>query len=194
MPNLTRHVWRCVVAGIVALLPLGGAVLAIWWLESSLSSWRDEDWFYFPGLGMLVTLLAIYAVGLVVTTFLGRWLWRCADRTIERLPLIGMLYQSLKEVLGYDTGRERFFQGVVLVAGVAGDELGLITGKTEELEGSVRTIVFVPGSPNPANGRLVLLEEQQLRRVDVRASEALRLLVAMGKAPLQPMGQVGQHG
>ena len=184
MSKFSSHFSRCIVAGIVALLPLGGALFAIWWLEGSLSSWRQEDWFYFPGLGLLVTLLAIYLVGLLITTFLGRWLWRWADRTIERLPLIGMLYQSLKEVLGYDSGRERFFQGVVLVAGVTGDELGLITGKADGLDGAPRTIVFMPGSPNPAAGRLVLLEEQQLRRVDVPVSDVLRMLVALGKAPL----------
>lgn len=159
-------------------------MFAIWWLEGVLSSWRQEDWFYFPGLGLIVTLLAIYLVGLLVTTFLGRWLWRLADRAIERLPLIGMLYQSLKEVLGYDTGKERFFQGVVLVAGVTGDELGLVTGQTDGLEGPPRTIVFVPGSPNPASGRLVLLEEELVRRVDVPVADVLRYLVALGKAPL----------
>ncbi len=184
MPSLSSHVSRCVVAGIVALLPVGGALLTICWLESALASWRQEDWFYFPGLGLIVTLLAICLVGLLVTTFLGRWLWRVFDRAIERLPLIGMLYQSLKEVLGYDTGKERFFQGVVLVAGVTGEELGLITGQAEGLEGPPRTIVFVPGSPNPASGRLVLLEESQLRRVDVPVADVLRMLVALGKAPL----------
>lgn len=187
MNGPTRHVTRCLVAGIVALLPLGGVVFSIVWLEGALSSsWRARvDW-YFPGLGLLLAGAAIYVVGLFVTTFLGRWLWRTADRLLEGLPLLGTLYQSLKEVLGYDSGRERFFQGVVAVASDGGDELGFITGEAAGADGRPRTVVFVPSAPNPTNGRLVLVEPAALRRLEVRTADALRALVAMGKTPLRP--------
>jgi uncharacterized membrane protein len=181
-----RHVTRCLVAGVVALLPLGGAVFSIVWLEGALSaSWRAGVSWYFPGLGLLLAAAAIYVVGLFVTTFLGRWLWRAADRLLEGLPLLGTLYQSLKEVLGYDSGRERFFQGVVAVASDGGDEIGFVTGETVGADGRPRTIVFVPSSPNPTNGRLLLVEAAMVRRLEVRTADALRTLVAMGKSPLR---------
>src|SRR5688572_28294763 len=116
MNGPTRHLTRCLVAGVVALLPLGGAALAIAWLEGAIaSSWKAKVAWYFPGLGLILALLAVYLVGLFVTTFAGRWLWRTTDRLLERTPLLGTLYQSLKEVLGYDSTRERFFHGVVAV-------------------------------------------------------------------------------
>ncbi len=175
------HVSRCIVAGIVALLPIGGVAFTLLWLEGAISrGGLATQPFYVPGLGLLLAVAAVYLCGLLVTTFLGRWLWRQLDRGIERLPFLGDLYRSLKEVLGYDTGRERFFQGVVLVAGDGGDELGLITGKVV-LGGETRTIVFVPGSPNPANGRLLLLSAARVHPVEVRTTAALRTLVAMGK-------------
>jgi uncharacterized membrane protein len=185
MRTATRHVTRCLVAGIVALLPLAGAVLAIVWLESSITStWKDRVPFYFPGLGILLAALLIYLVGLCVTTFVGRFLWRWADRLLEGLPLLGMLYSSLKEVLGYDTGRERFFQGVVAVPCDGGHEIGLVTGSCAGPGGSARTLVFVPGSPNPGNGRLVLVDPAQVLRLEARAADALRAIVSMGKSPL----------
>jgi uncharacterized membrane protein len=101
------------------------------------------------------------------------------------LPLLGTLYQSLKEVLGYDSGRERFFQGVVAVASDGGDEIGFVTGETVGADGRPRTIVFVPSSPNPTNGRLLLVEAAMVRRLEVRTADALRTLVAMGKSPLR---------
>jgi uncharacterized membrane protein len=181
MQKPSRHVTRCVVAGIVALLPVGGAAFTIVWLEGLLSSgWLREQPFYFPGLGLLLAFLVVYGVGLLVTTFLGRWLWRRVDRTLEGMPLLGLLYQSIKEVLGYDTQRGRFFESVVLVRGEGGDEMGLVTGRTE-VGGEPRTLVFVPGSPNPSHGRLLLLHEKELRRVDLRVAPTLRALVAMGK-------------
>jgi uncharacterized membrane protein len=185
MASPTRHITRCMVAGIVALLPLGGAALTIVWLEGVLSgSWLRTQAFYFPGLGLLVALLAIYLAGLLVTTFIGRFLWRRIDRLLERVPLLGTFYQSLKEVLGYDTARDRFFQGVVLVQCEAGNELGLVTGRAGLPDGSERTLVFVPGSPNPASGRLVLVEPGKMQRLEVRASDALRALVSLGKTQL----------
>ena len=180
-----RHATRCLVAGIVALLPIGGTVLGVAWLESSLTeSWRDDVGWYFPGLGLLLTLVLIYTVGLVVTTFLGRWLWRRIDRLLGALPLLGRLYQSLKEVLGYDTGEERFFQGVVAVSVDGGYEIGLITGNATGPGGQEHTVVFVPGSPNPAAGRLLMIAPERLQRLDVRAADALRGLVSMGKTAL----------
>ena len=182
----TRHVTRCLIAGVVALLPLGGAVLSITWLEASIAgTWRsDPEHFYFPGMGLLLALLVIYLVGLFVTTFVGRWLWRSTDRLLEGLPVLGSLYQSLKEVLGYDTARARFFQGVVAVRVDEGFELGLVTGEAKGPGGVPHKLVFMPSSPNPASGRLVLLPEDRLVPLDVRTADALRTLVSLGKTSL----------
>lgn len=184
--NPTRHVTRCLVAGIVALLPMGGAVFSIVWLEGMIAgAWRSNpEHFYFPGLGLLLAFLTVYAVGLFVTTFLGRWLWRRTDRLLENLPLLGSLYQSLKEVLGYDSGKDRFFQGVVAVRSDEGFEIGLVTGEADGPDGKLHKLVFVPSSPNPANGRLMLLPPDRLLPLPARTADALRTLVAIGKTPL----------
>ncbi|HLQ39052.1 MAG TPA: DUF502 domain-containing protein [Planctomycetota bacterium] len=186
MESPTRHITRCTVAGIVALLPLGGVALTIVWLENAISgSWKASLPYYFPGLGILLALLLIYLVGLFVTTFAGRWLWRRTDQLLERLPLLGSLYQSLKEVLGYDSSRAHFFRGVVAVASHGGHQLGLVTGECRGPDGSDCMLVFVPGSPNPTSGRLLLLPAHQLAHLDVKVADALRALVSMGKTPLQ---------
>jgi uncharacterized membrane protein len=184
----TRHLTRCMVAGIVALLPLGGAVFTIVALEGAIaSSWKAKvEHLYFPGLGLLLAALVIYLVGFFVTTFLGRWLWRSADRLLERVPLLGTMYQSLKEVLGYDSTRERFFQGVVAVRADEGYEIGFVTGQGPGPDGTQHTLVFVPSAPNPTNGKLLLVEPGRLQKLDVRTADALRALVSMGKTSLKP--------
>lgn len=188
MKSPASHVSRCMVAGIVALLPMGGAVFTVVWLENSISSsWRAQlGGFYFPGLGLLLALVATYAVGLFVTTFVGRWLWRRTDRLLENVPLLGALYQSLKEVLGYDSAKHKFFQGVVAVQSDEGYELGFVTGESPGPDGKLHTLVFVPSTPNPTNGRLLLIDPARLRKLDVRTADALRALVSMGKTPLRP--------
>ena len=186
MISPTRHVTRCMVAGIVALLPMGGAVFTVVWLEDAIaSSWRDRlGGFYFPGLGLLLALITVYVVGFFVTTFVGRWLWRRFDRLLENVPLLGTLYQSLKETLGYDSTRERFFQGVVAVTADEGYEIGFVTGKATGPDGQPHTVVFVPSAQNPTNGKLLLVDPARLKRLDVRTADALRALVSIGKTPL----------
>ena len=185
MNSPTRHVTRCLVGGIVALLPIGGAALGLVYAETTLArSWRDEVSWYFPGMGIVAALLLVYLVGLLVTTFFGRWLWRQADKLLQRVPLVGTLYSSLKEVLGYDTARDRFFESVVAVRVDDGFEIGLVTGRADGPDGTEHTIVFVPSSPNPSNGRLLLLPPDHINELDLRAADALRGLVSMGKTPL----------
>lgn len=187
MKRPAGHLGRCLVAGLVALLPLGGVVLAVVWLEHNLSaSWRQQVGFYVPGLGLLLALLLVYLVGLFVTTVLGRWLWRRVDRRLERMPLLGAAYQSLKEVLGYDSARHKFFEAVVAVPVEGGLEVGFVTGSARGPAGEELAVVFLPGAPNPTNGRLRLLPRASLQVLDVRTADALRMLVSMGKSPLQP--------
>lgn len=161
-------------------------MFTIVWLENAIAGGGLKTWaYYFPGLGLLLALAVVYLIGLFVTTFVGRWLWRRTDRLLENVPLLGTFYQSLKEVLGYDSAKERFFQGVVAVQNDDGLELGLITGQTAGPNGDQLTLVFVPGSPNPTNGKLLLVEPQRLCRLDVKVAAALRALVSMGKTPLR---------
>ena len=181
-----RHVTRCLVAGLVALLPIAGSAIGIVWLEAALSqSWREQVSWYFPGLGMLLAVAAIYVVGLFVTTFLGRWLWRVVDGMLERLPLVGTLYQSLKEVLGYDSSRHRFFEAVVAVRVHDGFEIGLVTGRCTAADGSQQTLVFMPSSPSPTNGRLMMVPPDRLHTLDLTPAAALRGLLSMGKTQLR---------
>lgn len=190
MNSLTRHVTRCLVGGIVALLPIGGTILGVAYLEGVLTaSWRSEVSVYFPGLGLLLAVAAIYFVGLFVTTFLGKWLWRRADVVLEKLPVLGSLYQSLKEVLGYDSDRDRFFEAVVAVPVDGGFEIGLVTGSAPGPDGEEHSVVFVPSSPNPTNGRLLLLPPDRMKTLDLRAADALRGLVSLGKTPLRPASE-----
>jgi len=65
MNTLMRHVTRCLVSGIVALLPIGGTVLGVAYLEGVLTeAWRKDVSWYFPGLEPLLAVAVIYIVGL----------------------------------------------------------------------------------------------------------------------------------
>lgn len=192
MQSLTRHFTRCFIAGFVALLPIAAIVLTVVTLESSIAGpWRDHMPFYFPGMGIILAALLIYLIGLTVTTFLGRLLWRRFDRMADRLPLLGALYQTIKQILGYGTGRDAIFKQVVLVSNGdrEGEELGLVTNQVLDGEGKAKLMVFIPGAPTPTAGRMVVIDPAHVRVVDMKVNDALRALVAVGATPV-PMERV----
>ena len=185
MSSLTRHFVQTFSAGIVALLPLVGVVLGAVFAERAVAdSWLADQAFYFPGLGILAVVVVTYAIGLTITTLVGRLVWSLVDRTFERLPALGMLYRTLKQVLGYGEGKDAMFERVVLVPGRDRDalEVGLVT-KTlpAQGDGGPRLVVFVPAAPTPTSGRVVVIEERHTQPLTMSVHEALKFLVAVGK-------------
>lgn len=180
---MSRHFVRCIIAGTVALLPIGGTVLTVAYAESMLSqTWREAGYYYFPGMGLLLSVVLLYGVGLFVTTFFGRWIWRRADLLLQQLPVLGGLYQTLKQILGYGTGEDALFQEVALVPSddTGGVQVGLVTNRI----GDGKCCVFLPGSPNPTNGRMVIVDESRLDMLSCDVSDALKSLVSVGKGDL----------
>ena len=185
MQSIQRHMTRCLVAGIVAIMPLGGVVLMVVYLEKQLAgSWLKDQGFYFYGLGMLATVVLLYLVGLAITSFLGRWIWSLVDRVLDRIPLLGRIYQTLKQVLGYGEGPDAVFQRAVRIPArdLPGFEVGLVTA---ERPAEDELTVFIPTAPNPSNGRLLILKADQVQPLDVPVTDVLKFLVSIGGLPLE---------
>lgn len=192
MAAIWRHVSRCFIAGLVALLPIAGLVLAIVYLEYTIArAWLSEQEYYVPGLGILSTLVVIYIIGLIVSTFLGQMLWRQAERLLKRLPILGQLYVTLKQILGYGEGPGALFERVVLVPGRESNswEIGLVTGQLPR--DSSQMIVFVPASPNPLNGRLIVIAAAMTKPLAMSVNDAMRALVAVGKTGIDKIHVAG---
>lgn len=189
MTNLTRHISRAFLAGVIALLPIGGLVFTVIWMESTIAdSWLAEQAWYFPGMGIVIVAAVIYLIGVTVSTFLGRWFWRTVDRMLDRLPALGMLYRTLKQIVGYGEGKEGMFLGVVLVParerGEGALEIGLVTNESIDALGAKRLTIFIPGAPMPTAGRLIMIDEAHVTRATTPVNEALKHLVSVGKSGL----------
>jgi uncharacterized membrane protein len=188
MSTILKHITRCIVAGIIAILPIGGTILFVVYVESELAdSWIGRQEFYFPGMAMLACGVVLYVLGLVVSSVLGRWIISLVDRLLRSLPALGRLYSTLKQILGYSEGGEdAVFRRAVLVDSPYDDsqELGLVTNEMLDEKGRRKVLVFLPGSPNPATGRLILIPEDKVKPLDIQISEALRTLLSVGATSL----------
>ena len=101
---------------------------------------------------------------------------------MHALPLLGKVYGTLKQILGYGEGEDALFQGVVLVPHHEDGhhELGLVTDRRTGAEGVVRLTVFVPHAPTPTTGRLIVIDESRVEPIDMPVSEAMKALVSVG--------------
>jgi uncharacterized membrane protein len=181
MDQLQRHFFVCLMTGLITILPIGGTVLLIVFAERSLSPLIPAQ-FYFPGEGLLVVIALLYLLGLMLTSVIGRWIWDSLDCAVSRLPGLGMLYRTLKQILGFDAGEGALFQRVVLVRddSTSSLEIGLVTASEGDGEAKHLT-VFIPGSPNPSQGRLLRIAASRVEPTDWSVDRALKSLFSVGK-------------
>jgi len=185
---MLKHFAKNFIAGMIAMLPIASTFIAMAFIESSLSSSGIADLeFYFPGLGIIITIVALYIIGLLATSFIGKYVWNHIDLVLERIPAIGQIYKAIKEILGYDTSDEAVFKAVVLYKNTATDseEIGLVTREYQEDDGCRKSFVYVPNSPTPTSGRLVIIESDKLQEIDINPNEALKIILAVGKIDLK---------
>jgi uncharacterized membrane protein len=131
-----------------------------------------------PFIGIPITLILIYLLGLGVTSLVGRWLLRLLDKLLLRLPLLKDLYQAWKQIAVTPGGTEGMYAKVVLVP-LEGEArvLGFTSG--ESVPGDSETVcVFVPNSPNPVTGRLYFVARQKVQTLNMTAEEAFKFLLS----------------
>jgi len=186
------------IAGLLILVPVFATLDIFRWLISTLDrmtrSYLPEiPPFNFPGFGILVAIVIVTWVGIAAQNYLGKALVRFLDRVIEKTPLIGGLYSTIKQFLEtlFQQGNDQF-SGVVLVefprTGMY--SVGFRTGKPnsvfQEAVGKNLVNVFVPCAPNPTAGFYLLVEEKDLLEIKMSVQEAFKIVLSMGIVSQKP--------
>jgi uncharacterized membrane protein len=185
---MKKHFTQCFLAGMVAILPIGGLILILYKLDGAIDPMlKNLGLPDFPGRGLLAGIIVIYLLGLTVTTFIGRWAWGLMDKILSHVPGLALLYNTLKQILGYGSGKDALFIRVVFIKDEAAGtmELGLVTEETKAADQPERWTVFLPGSPNPAIGRMVLVEPARCIPTTISVDVAIKALLSTGKTGLQ---------
>ncbi len=144
--------------------------------------------YYRTGLGLLTTILIILLAGVLTRSFVGARLYRLGDKLLNRVPLINPIYSASKQLIEALTGADaRTFKGVALVEyprpGVYA--LGFISRVTEvESDGELKMYAscFVPSTPTPVSGMVVLVPVEQVKMVDMTVEQGVKFLVSGGVA------------
>jgi uncharacterized membrane protein len=177
MGRFNAHLRNKMVAGLLAAIPVAVTIFIVWYVDSKA---RDLLHVRTPFVGIAVAIGFIYALGVFVTSFIGKFVLHIFDGVLRRVPGLRDLYRSWKQVALADT-QVGIFAHVVLVPDDAGRGcmLGFTSGHSIEGDPGL-SCVFVPGSPNPTTGRLYFVPTTRCIRLEMSPQEALKVIISGG--------------
>jgi uncharacterized membrane protein len=189
-----RLVRRYFFTGLVVLAPVGVTIGVLVWgfrildgiLGRQLWDWIPGDRSY-PGLGLLLLLISIVGIGWVVEQAAGRQLLYWWNQALARFPLTGRLYSAASQIVQTVVGeRKRVFQrpvaipypteGMWAVAFVTSQQSPMFSQLLKE----PCVNVFVPTTPNPTSGFMLVVPENKTIPLDISIEEAIKLIISAG--------------
>ena len=142
------------------------------------------------GTGLVALLILIYVVGLVAAFVIGRRIIDVAHRVMEVIPLVKGIYSTTRTAVRLlsSSGRSMGTNGVDRYSGVVLVEfprpgirsVGLVTSQMYDADGVEVLAVFVPTTPIPSSGFLVIVPTSDVTHLDMSVDEAMAVVVSGG--------------
>ncbi len=183
---------RIFTTGLLAILPLAITIYVFYLIFSFLDNLIGDlinaifD-YRVPGIGFAAGLLLILLIGFIASNIIGRRLLGYGDFFLQRLPLARGIYTSAKQIIDAFTvqGKNTFKEVVLLeyprrdlyvIGFVTGSSKGEIQEKTDE---DIINI-FVPTTPNPTSGMLILAPRHEVIPLSMTVEEGMKVIVSGG--------------
>ena len=170
--------------GLLICVPILVTVFILLWAFTSLDKVfrillrRDV-----PGLGILAAISVIFLIGLLASNFMGRKLFGFVEKIFTKLPLVKLLYGSIKDIVEAFAGEDKKFDKPVVVSLTGGDGpkvAGFITSESLENFGmDDYAAVYLPQSYNFA-GNVLLFKKDSIKPLDIDSSKAMSFIVSGG--------------
>jgi uncharacterized membrane protein len=207
--------WRAnFFAGLAVILPLVISIAVLVWLFGTVSNVTDtllfflpRDWthksatvihWYWSLAALLLAVLLISVLGRVARHYIGRKLIELVDLMLLRVPLLNKIYSSLKQINeAFTSSNKSSFKQVVLVqfprpgmysvGFITSDQHDEVRAKTgENVIG-----VFIPTTPVPTSGFIVLLPEAEVIRLEMSVADGIRFIMSLGTIAPEYRPQLG---
>ena len=190
---------RYLIAGLLVWVPLGITFLVIKILLDLMDrillilpvEWRPETvlGFSIPGFGLVIAITILILTGAIVANLLGRTLLKAWESLLARIPLVRTVYSSVKQILAslLSTGSHSFRKVLLIEYPRKGIwTLCFQTGAAStaiqsELDKESIT-VFVPTTPNPTSGFIMIVPVEETRELDMDIETALKFVMSLGIA------------
>lgn len=177
-------------SGIAILLPVGLTAFVLVWLFNLLDGiLRGPISKIFgkeiPGLGLLFLVVIIFIVGLLTSNFIGGKITGWFEKLVGKIPLIKTVYNPIRKITsGLSSDKNEGFKKVVIIEfpKEGSKSIGFITNSEFTVADQDKISVFIPTTPNPTNGFLILVDRADIEILDITVNQGLNLVVSMGSA------------
>jgi uncharacterized membrane protein len=202
--------WRsCFLTGLAVTFPGLLTLAAVKWLIGTISSVTDLLLFFLPrsltheslvnahdGRGsmywywslvaLVLAVVLISMIGVLARYYIGKKIIDWTDRVLMQVPFLNKIYSAIKQVNDAFAGNKHSFKTVVLVEfpGPGNYSVGFITSEQrDEVQLKIRekvVSVFVPTTPNPTSGFLILVPEEKVTKLEMSVADAIKYIVSLG--------------
>ncbi|MFQ6616094.1 MAG: DUF502 domain-containing protein [Fidelibacterota bacterium] len=199
MAGLFRRIRGKIVAGLVTIIPIAATVYIIRFLFNLFDNFPFLDKILpvrIPGLGVIVSLVVLFLLGVLVTNFLGRKLIQWGEWILRKIPVASTVYETTKQItqaMGGSTTRA-FQKGVWIEYPRRGVwTLAFVTGESTGVGGGEYYHLFVPTTPNPTSGFMLVIPKTDTIDSKMSVEGALKAIISGGMlAPGENM--IGSRG
>ncbi|HUE37678.1 MAG TPA: DUF502 domain-containing protein [Candidatus Acidoferrum sp.] len=208
--------WRAsFLAGLAVVLPGVITLAVVKWLFGTISSFTDILLFFLPEsithdatglvrwywslLAIAVAAVIVTLIGVLARNYIGKRLIDLADNLMLRVPVLNKIYGTIKQVdQAFSSGKKSSFQTVVLVEypreGIY--SVGFITSEqareVDEKTGKKCVCIFIPTTPIPTGGFLIIVPEEKVIRLDMSVPEGLKYIISIGAISHERLPTPGQ--
>jgi uncharacterized membrane protein len=198
--NMLNRWRRNFLAGLAISMPGIISIAVVVWLFKNVSHLTDwllfflpRDWTHAPGVdgnmywdwscfALLLAVFLICLIGRFARDYLGRKAIEWMDAALMSIPLLNKVYGTVKQVNQSFSNNKSAFQQVVLVPfpHPGSRTIGFVTGEQKNLGREKLLSVFVPTTPNPTSGFLLLLPEYSLVKLDMSVADGIKFVISLG--------------
>ena len=193
MGRLRRYLFT----GLIIWIPLGVTIFVFQLFIGMMDqlvlvfprSWQPMQLvgFNIPGLGVILVVLILLLTGFLASNYLGRMLLGLGNELLEHIPLVRSVYSAAKQISDtLFTNKGKSFRKVVLIRYPQKDTWSLAFQTSESL-GEVNAkmpghmvSVFVPTTPNPTSGFLLMVPQEDMIELEMSVDDALKMIISLG--------------
>ena len=187
MNHITQKFRSKLFAGLATLLPLYLTFIVIKFLFNKLEEMSGPILkkinLDIPGLGIILTILLVYILGLLVTNFLGKKIFDIGERLVKKVPIVNMIYTTLKQITDtFTKGSMDAFKGAVYIEYPRKGlwTMAFISGESISKDGVSFYHLFVPTTPNPTSGFFLMIPQSDTIKSGMSVENGLKTIISGG--------------
>ncbi len=188
--------------GLILLLPIGITGLIVNFMLDYIGEPTSRILFYWLDISIrnklitnilinlistLFVLTLITLIGLLSRYFFGKWLFKMTERIINRVPLVRSIYKSSKQIITTfgESNMSAFSKTVLIPYPHPGSyAIGFLTsdtvGEIQEKTGKHVVNIFVPTTPNPTSGFLLMVPQEDVIELEMSVGDGVKMIISGG--------------